>query len=313
MYTKNLPLTGNMLLNGYQLSKLHTFEVAARHLSFSMAAEELSLSPSAISHRIAGLEEELGFKLFERFHRRIKLTSEGERIYTALQSSLALINQEVAEIRNNEISGALTVYSRPSIAQCWLVPKLADFHRRHPSITLDILTGNENINFSNYNIDLAIYYDNQPPEGLNCEPLMSESIVPVCSREYAEQHELFDNPSALQNCTLLHDKQAWDYRSGFDEWQFWFRAFGLENMECHAGIGFDRSDLSIVAAIHHAGVAMGRSTLIGKRLQSGELVKPFPELEIDCQHNYYLVTPNRDYNPRVKVFVEWLRDMSGAC
>ncbi|MCW8328447.1 DNA-binding transcriptional regulator DsdC [Photobacterium sp. SDRW27] len=306
MYAKNLPLTGNMLLNGYQLSKLHTFEVAARHLSFSMAAEELSLSPSAISHRMNGLEDELGFKLFERFHRKIKLTSEGERIYTALQSSLALINQEVAEIRNNEISGSLTVYSRPSIAQCWLVPKLADFHQRYPSISLDILTGNEYINFNNYNIDLAIYYDNKPPEGLNCEHLMSESIVPVCTREYAEKHDLFDNPSGLEQCTLLHDKQAWDYKSGSGEWHFWAKSFGLKGLDSCQAIGFDRSDLSIVAAMNHAGVAMGRNTLVNKRVQSGELVKPFPELEVDCLHNYYVVTPNSEHNPRVKVFVDWL-------
>lgn len=309
MYAKNLPLTGNMLLNGYQLSKLHTFEAAARHLSFSMAAEELSLSPSAISHRINALEDELGFKLFERFHRKIKLTSEGERIYLALQSSLALINQEVAEIRNNEVSGSLTVYSRPSIAQCWLVPKLAGFHRSYPSIGLDILTGNENINFNNYNIDLAIYYDNKPPEGLHCEHLMSESIVPVCSREYAEQYNLFDNPSGLAACTLLHDKQAWDYKSGSDEWHFWSRSFGLQKeLEHCQGIGFDRSDLSIVAAMNHAGVAMGRKTLVNKRIQSGELVRPFPELEVDCQHNYYVVTPNNRYNPRVKAFVAWLKE-----
>jgi len=309
MYAKNIPLTGNTLLNGYQLSKLHTFEVAARHLSFSMAAEELSLSPSAISHRVNGLESELGFKLFDRFHRKIKLTSEGARIYTALQSSLALINQEVAEIRNNEISGSLIVYSRPSIAQCWLVPKLADFHQRYPSITLDILTGNENINFNNYNIDLAIYYDNKQPEGLNCEHLMSESIVPVCSKEYAEKHNLFDNPSGLEQCTLLHDKQAWDYKSGSDEWHFWSEAFGLSNLELSRGMGFDRSDLSIIAAINHAGVAMGRNTLVNKRVLSGELVKPFPELEVNCHHNYYVVTQNKDQNPRIKVFVDWLKEM----
>lgn len=309
MYAKNLPLTGNMLLNGYQLSKLHTFEVAARHLSFSMAAEELSLSPSAISHRINGLEAELGFKLFERFHRKIKLTGEGERIYAALQSSLALINQEVAEIRNNEISGALTVYSRPSIAQCWLVPKLADFHQRYPSISLDILTGNEYINFNNYNIDLAIYYDDKPPEGLHCEQLMSESIVPVCSREYAQQNNLFDNPSGLEACTLLHDKQAWDYKSGLDEWQFWSESFGVDNLASCRGMGFDRSDLSIVAAMNHAGVAMGRHTLVNKRIQSGELVKPFPELEVNCLHNYYAVTPGKAHSPRVKVFVDWLKEM----
>ena len=114
----------NRLLNGWQLSKMHTFEVAARHQSFALAAEELSLSPSAVSHRINQLEEELGIQLFVRSHRKVELTHEGKRVYWALKSSLDTLNQEILDIKNQELSGTLTLYSRPSIAQCWLVPAL---------------------------------------------------------------------------------------------------------------------------------------------------------------------------------------------
>ena len=114
----------NRLLNGWQLSKMYTFEVAARHESFALAAAELSLSPSAVSHRINLLEEELGIQLFVRSHRKVELTQEGKRVYWTLKSSLDTLNQEILDIKNQALSGTLTVYSRPSIAQCWLVPML---------------------------------------------------------------------------------------------------------------------------------------------------------------------------------------------
>lgn len=115
---------GTRLLNGWQLSVLSTFEVAARHESFALAADELALTPSAVSHRINQLEEELGIQLFVRSHRKVELTREGKRVYWALKASLDGLNQEILDIKNRELSGSLTVYSRPSIAQCWLVPAL---------------------------------------------------------------------------------------------------------------------------------------------------------------------------------------------
>lgn len=110
---------GNRLLNGWQLSKLYTFEVAARHESFALAAEELSLTPSAVSHRINQLEEELGIQLFIRSHRKVELTREGRRVFWALKSSLDSLNQEILDIKNQELSGTLTVYSRPSRSAGW--------------------------------------------------------------------------------------------------------------------------------------------------------------------------------------------------
>ena len=314
MYNENNYITANYiaknkLLNGYQLSKLHTFEVAARHCSFAMAADELSITPSAVSHRINGLEDELGFKLFQRFHRKIELTGEGQRVFWALKSSLEYLNQEILEIKNQELSGSLTVYSRPSIAQCWLVPKLAAFSELYPSIGLNILTGNENVNFRGYGIDLAIYFDDKTPDKLACQHLMNESIVPVCSPEYAEKFNLIDNPDNLKLCTLLHDKQAWGYDTDTDEWSTWARHFGISLEETKRGMGFDRSDLAIIAAIHHGGIAMGRNMLVSKRIENNQLVRPFANMEIQCAQRYYISTlPDRQC-PKINAFVEWIKSV----
>ncbi|MCF7718400.1 DNA-binding transcriptional regulator DsdC [Aeromonas jandaei] len=310
MYIADHYISRNKLLNGYQLAKLHTFEAAARHGSFAMAADELSLSPSAVSHRISALEEELGFQLFERFHRKVVLTAEGQRVFWALKSSLEFINQEILEIRNQELSGTLTIYSRPSIAQCWLVPRLADFSRLHPQIELNIVTGNENINLHGYGIDLTLYFDEKVPERLAIHYLMDEYIVPVCSPEYAMQHNLLENPSNLQNCRLLHDRQAWGYDSDGDEWESWARHHGVSLAECRLNMGFDRSDLAIIAAMNHGGIAMGRKNLVSKRLARNELVTPFSDREVKCEQRYYIATlPNRQC-PKIQAFIEWAQQMA---
>ena len=231
----------NRLLNGWQLSKLYTFEVAARHQSFALAADELSLSPSAVSHRINQLEDELGIQLFVRSHRKVELTHEGKRVFWALKSSLDTLNQEILDIKNQELSGTLTVYSRPSIAQCWLVPALGDFTRRYPSISLTILTGNDNVNLQRAGVDLAIYFDDAPSAQLTHHFLMDEEILPVCSPDYARRHDLTGSLVNLPHCTLLHDRQAWSNDSGTDEWHSWAQHF-TANLPTSSGIGFDRSD-----------------------------------------------------------------------
>ncbi|NIF38599.1 DNA-binding transcriptional regulator DsdC [Enterobacter sp. Tr-810] len=299
----------NRLLNGWQLSKMYTFEVAARHESFALAAEELSLSPSAVSHRINLLEEELGIQLFVRSHRKVELTQEGKRVYWTLKSSLDTLNQEILDIKNQELSGTLTVYSRPSIAQCWLVPMLGDFTRRYPSISLTILTGNDYVNMQRTGVDLALYFDDTPPNHLSHHFLMDEAILPVCSPEYAQQHALLQNPDNLRHCTLLHDRQAWSNDSGTDEWFSWAQHFAV-NMPPSSGIGFDRSDLAIIAAMNHVGVAMGRKRLVQKRLERGELIAPFGEKTLKCHQHYYVSTPSGRQWPKIDAFISWLKAMA---
>ncbi len=222
-----LKTLGTRLLNGWQLSRLSTFEVAARHESFALAADELALTPSAVSHRINQLEEELGIQLFVRSHRKVELTREGKRVYWALKASLDGLNQEILDIKNQELSGSLTVYSRPSIAQCWLVP----------------------------------------------------------------------------------DRQAWSNDSGTDEWFSWAQQFGIE-LPQSSGIGFDRSDLAVIAAMNHVGVAMGRKRLVQKRLESGELIAPFGDMTLKCHQHYYVTTlPGRQW-PKIDAFIEWLHSLT---
>ncbi|EHZ6341063.1 DNA-binding transcriptional regulator DsdC [Salmonella enterica] len=295
--------TRNRLLNGWQLSKLYTFEVAARHQSFALAADELSLSPSAVSHRINQLEAELGIQLFVRSHRKVELTHEGKRVFWALNT----LNQEILDIKNQELSGTLTVYSRPSIAQCWLVPALGDFTRRYPSISLTMLTGNDNVNLQRAGIDLAIYFDDAPSAQLTHHFLMDEAILPVCSPDYAHRFALQDNLNNLRHCTLLHDRQAWSNDSGTDEWHSWAQHFAV-NLPDSSGIGFDRSDLAVIAAMNHIGVAMGRKRLVQKRLDSGELIAPFGDMRLKCHQHYYVTTlPGRQW-PKIEAFIRWLQE-----
>lgn len=304
-----LKTLGTRLLNGWQLSRLSTFEVAARHESFALAADELALTPSAVSHRINQLEEELGIQLFVRSHRKVELTREGTRVYWALKASLDGLNQEILDIKNQELSGSLTVYSRPSIAQCWLVPALGDFSRRYPAISLTVLTGNDNVNLQRAGIDLAIYFDDAPSSQLSHHFLMDEAIVPVCTPYYARQLQLTSNPANLRHCTLLHDRQAWSNDSGTDEWFSWAQQFGIE-LPQSSGIGFDRSDLAVIAAMNHVGVAMGRKRLVQKRLESGELIAPFGDMTLKCHQHYYVTTlPGRQW-PKIDAFIEWLHSLT---
>ncbi|RMX06459.1 DNA-binding transcriptional regulator DsdC [Corticibacter populi] len=307
------PLTAarHRSLNGWQLSKLHTFEVAARHESFAKAADELSLTPSAVSHSINQIEAQLGIQLFVRSHRKVELTAEGKRLFWALQSSLQSLSQEILDIKNQALSGNLTVYSRPSIAQAWIVPSLADFSRRFPAINLSLLTGNDYVNFHRASIDLAVYFDATPSPQLHHQHLMDETIIPVCSPGYARQFDLEGKPGRLARCTLLHDQQAWSYDSGTDEWHGWAQHFGV-SLDVSTGLGFDRSDLAVLAATSHAGVAMGRRRLVRRLLDSRQLITPFPDMELKCEQHYYVCTLSDRQWPKIEAFTRWLQALASS-
>ncbi len=293
-------------LTGFQLSKLITFEVAARHESFALAAEELFLTPSAVSHQINLLEKELNIKLFLRLHRKVELTNEGKRVFLALQFSLDYLNTEIKSIQNQALAGSLTIYARPSIAQCWLVPKLSSFTECYPFIQLSILTGNENVNFQRTGIDLAIYFDNQPSFQLDYQYLMDEHIIPVCSPEYAAKFNLMGNLDNLMHCTLLHDCQGWSNGTGTDEWNSWAIHFNA-HIDSSVGISFDRSDLALIAAKNHLGITMGRKRLVEKEIARGELVLPFPEMYLRCDQHYYVASLKDRKWPKIDAFIDWLK------
>ncbi|AWM79543.1 DNA-binding transcriptional regulator DsdC [Gammaproteobacteria bacterium ESL0073] len=301
-------LNQKTILNDQHLINLQTFIYAANSLSFQLAADQLCLSPSAVSHRINKLEKQLGFQLFHRFTRKIKLTTEGERLYGVLKNSFSKINSEIHDIRSCELSGSLNVFSHPSVAENWLLPRLADFVSRYPSIQINIRMGNEQASFQEQAIDLAIYYSNGYFPGFNSECLMEEQILPVCTKAYAEQNKLINQPESLGNCTLLHDAKAWHYSAVDAEWHVWCKQMKIDLPQHHAMITFDSSRSSACAAIYGMGVAIGRLHLVRKWLDTGMLISPFKFAPLRTSFNYYLVWPRLQYiPPRLEVFLAWIK------
>lgn len=309
----NLPPRIGARLNSSQFANLHTFLVAARHLSFTRAAAELCLTASAVSHRIKRLESALSVRLFQRLTRRICLTVEGERIFDILQSAMGELSEALQQSSQSEISGAITLYARPSLAQCWLVPRLADFANRFPQISLDLRVGNDNVDFRTRNIDLALYYANGEFPDLISHKLMEEKMAPVCSPDYARRYGIIEQPENLKNCTLLHDSLAWNNAACDAEWNLWARQDGLEAMLPSHSFTFDRSDLCAIAAINHSGIAIGRQRLVEKYISRGELILPFGDFTRTGNYDYYLVHPPLKQIPqRLQIFMDWLHECAKA-
>lgn len=303
----NLPPRLGAGLNSSQFANLYTFQAAARHLSFARAAAELCLTPSAVSHRIARLERGLGLRLFQRLPRQIRLTEEGERIFHILQVALEELHEAMQQVPGSEIGGSLVVYVRPSLAACWLVPRLAGFLDRYPALALDIRVGNDSVDFRTQNIDLALCFGSGEFPGLVADKLMDEQIAPVCSPVYARRYGLLESPAKLGDCTLLHDSLAWDNAAHDAEWALWARQRGVELPARQ--LSFDRSDLCVLAACNHAGIAIGRYQLVRERLACGELILPFGAAWLPTRSAYYLVHPPRQPLPaRLQAFIDWLHE-----
>ena len=296
-------LTGT--LTASQFANLHTFRVAARHASFALAAQELALTPSAVSHRIARLEAGLGLRLFQRLTRQVRLTPDGERIFAALQIGWDGLHAAIAG--GDALAGGITVHARPSIAQCWLVPRLAGFAARYPDVSIDLRVGNDNVDFRAGQVDLALHYGDGGFPGLASRKLMDEWLAPVCSPHYARDHGLLDMPHKLRDATVLHDTLAWPACAPDAEWRLWLDAQAPEVSLPARSLRFDRADLCAQAAIHHAGVAMGRRQLVQPWLDSGELVLPFGGFSLASPQAYYLVHSGRAPLPaRVQALFDWL-------
>ncbi|MCO8160557.1 DNA-binding transcriptional regulator DsdC [Pseudomonas sp. 21LCFQ010] len=299
-------------LTGRNLTNLHTFLVVARHMSFARAADELCLTASAVSHRIARLEGSLHVKLFWRLPREISLTDDGERIFLIMQDAMDSLSEVFQQQADAPVAGPLTLYVRPSIARCWLVPQLGRFAAQYPQVQLDIRVGNERIDYRTRKIDLALCYASDGFPGLVSTLLMSERIAPVCSPEYARRLALLHTPSRLHACTLLHDVEAWENAAFDAEWRLWAKAAGALDYLPEHSITFDRSDLCVTSALGHGGIAIGRERLVRSHIKRGELVLPFGDF-VDCgNHGYYLVHPAHSNMPkRLQVLIDWLRALAG--
>lgn len=291
---KSIPLAG-----------LGTFAIAARHLSFTKAAQEMHLTQGAVSQQIRQLEEKLGLVLFTRYHRRLELTVAGARLAVQLNHSFNQINELVSELQEDETSNILTVSVMPSFATKWLIPRLGSLQEAYPDLQLRIQANDREVNFQRDRIDVAIVHSHVHSSKGHIVPLMKDKVFPVCSPALAELRSLTE-PHQLSQMSLLNDDSEWRFSSPYAEWERWLQLAEAKGVKPSRGISFNRGDLAVQAAIAGQGVALGRTPLVMDDIQHGRLVMPFTPI-LDEGHVYLFVCPEmqRQREP-VQQLLKWL-------
>ena len=295
------------------LNALRAFEAAGRHLSFTKAAEELHVTPAAISHQVKALEDTLGVKLFRRLTRGLLLTDAGQSCLPGLGEGFDRMAAALEGLGGLEDGGVLTVSVLQSLAAKWLVPRLDRFHDAYPDIDLRVSSTIRLVDFARDDVDLAIRYGLGRWTGLQADLLRTEELFPVCSPALLEGPHPLKEPDDLRHHTLLHD-ESWKvvFIGEFPEWGTWLEAAGVRDIDPTHGPGLSPSVMVIQAAIDGQGVALGRSVLVEADLAEGRLVKPF-ELTIPLDYAYYVVCPeNTAERPKVAAFRQWVMEEAGT-
>ena len=287
------------------LVALRTFEVVARHLSLTLAADELCVTPAAVSHQIRTLEAHLGVPLFRRVGRNIALTDAGQLFLPGIRAGIEMLGEAVGQLEGLNQASVLTVSVAPSFAVKWLVPRLDRFQQLHPGIDVRVAATTQLANFNTDNVDIAIRYGNGRYPDLMVEHLLAEAVIPVCSPALFREKQL-QRPKDLATATLLHDDSP-DSDPTCPNWQAWLRARGVSEIDIARGPRFTQSSLVLDAAVQGRGVALAKATLVEDDLRVGRLVKLFEEPQ-PVDFAYYIVVPHRlAALPKVAAFVNWLR------
>jgi len=284
---------------------LETFAIAARHLSFTKAAQEMHLTQGAVSQQIRQLEERLGLTLFIRYHRRLELTVAGARLAVHINHSFAQIQALISELKEEETSNILTVSVMPSFATKWLIPRLGSLQKQYPDLQLRIQANDREVNFQRDRIDVAIVHSHIHGRNSYIVPLMRDQVFPVCSASFAQEQGLTE-PNQLTTMALLNDDSEWRFSSPYAEWEKWLQLANARGVKPSRGISFNRGDLAVQAAIAGQGVALGRTPLVMDDIQQGRLVKPFSEV-LDEGHRYlFACSDAQRHREPVQQLLAWL-------
>lgn len=302
-----------MRANGHlpPLSALRAFEAAARLQSFSKAADELNVTPAAISHQIAALEADLGVSLFNRRNRAVELTASARVLLPGLSEAFAGIQDSVRRLRSHNDTGTLTVTASPSFAGKWLVQRLYRFQEQHPAIDVRISATDTLVDLTRADFDIAIRYGTGRYPELAVELLMKNEVFPACSPALLRDGPPLETPADLRHHVLLHDQQT-DRDPLAPSWPMWLKAAGVNDAQASHGLSFSANVLALEAAIAGHGVTLAYSTTAAADIAAGRLVRLF-SLSLPDTFAYYIAAePSALERPKVKAFRDWLRHEADA-
>lgn len=286
------------------MKALRAFESAARHLSFTKAADELNVTQAAISHRVKTLEECLSVQLFRRFNRKLELTDAGRNYLPSLRHALDMVGTAGDRASRQEAAASLRVSVVISFATKWLLPRLQEFKALHPEIDVLVTADDTLVNFGRDAFDVSIRFGRGRYPGLRADPFMKDWIIPVCSPALLEGPHPLRKPADLKHHTLLHDLAS--FGDDLLDWSYWLEAAGVTGVDPNLGPGFNLWGMLIDAAIAGQGVALARFAIAEGDIDAGRLIQPFGP-SLPSEYAYWIVSPPEGAAcPNVRKFREWL-------
>ncbi len=301
-----MPDARNIRLRSLPLNGLRAFEAAARHMSFAAAAEELCVTPAAVSHQIKALEKKIGLQLFVRRNRAVELSPSGVQLAAPLTELFAEMSRLITEVSGGDVA-SLQVSAMPSFAAKWLAPRLARFTIRHPDCHVRLEGADRLIDFRRDSVDIGIRYGRGDYEGLHVERLADVEAFPVVDPAFARAHQKeLRTPAGLLRLPLLHDEAAL-IAAGLPNWHRWLETAGVDYAPAAPGLVFESVHMAIEAALAGQGLALGLSPLVDDDLRAGRLIRPF-DLALKSPFSFWLVCRrNRANATRIRQFREWMQ------
>lgn len=264
------------------LTALAVFETAARHLSLKHAARELNVTPGAVSHQIKALEAEIGLPLFNRVHRGVELTAEGDELHAVLATSFSRAAAVIERLRSRHGGDTITIGASTAVASLWLIPRIARLWQKHPEIRINHRISDITGDIRSTDADLAVRYGSGKWQGETSVLLFKDTILPVCSRAFAESHPV----TRLEELKSLPLLQLEAVDAGWMSWNEWFRLYGMRSAPL-GGQTFNNYSIALQAAEEGAGVVLGWRRLISTYLETGRVVA-LTDASVPAPGAYYL-------------------------
>lgn len=290
------------------LNAIRAFEAAARHLSITLAADELNVTPGAVSRQIKGLEDALGLQLLKRGHRQIALTRQGSDYFRAVTKALETLREATRRLKRRSQRQPLKIRAYTTFAMRWLIPRLSGFHAAHPGIEVLLKASLDPVDFRKEDIDGAIRLGDGQWPGARSVRLVDNILAPVASPALLKAGPRLKRPADLAQHTLLHTIAR------PDDWARWLEAAGAaDQVDARAGMTYESSAMGYAAAVEGQGIAMAQLFLVEKDLAEGRLVLPFRKTVDMGDYTYYLLTPaHREETAHMRSFRLWLLEQFGA-